>query len=501
MNVSDPRRRRGSQRTRRSRRGRAASPRCARTCRACPVVHVCGGGLYAHRFRPGPRARRGPAWTRPSSIIPRCTAPTSRRWSARCWRPSGIPGRGGPGPAAATSAVPDEPVTRPVHELPDGAFDSLASGPGDVASIVALADVRMSEVRTLAAAVAASEADWLDPDLRRRCRRGLGAAVRIEPRPIRARSTRSSPTLTPTRGRYGACAHPPAPTSTWTARIWLALAAAAAFRAGIPAELPLASPRRLRAPAHGRRDRGRSRPGPHPGRDGLAGRAADGARRRPVAQGTLPERSSVPPAGGRGSRPVSRLPALARREPPVSSRNGTPGDETSPRPDSTWPTPFPATPGASWPGCGPWCRCVRPPPARGAPRRGRRSAPWPSRGPAIRRRDGELSGLLLHEFQHVKLNVLLDLHALSQPGSRARFRVPWRDEPRPPEAALHGTYAFLALTHLRRAEGPASRATYLRYRSWVCGAADDLLSATGVLTSAGERFVSGMAAAAESAVI
>jgi HEXXH motif-containing protein len=89
---------------------------------------------------------------------------------------------------------------------------------------------------------------------------------------------------------------------------------------------------------------------------------------------------------------------------------------------------------------------------------------------------------------------------MSQPDSRTRFQVPWRDEPRPPEATLHGTYAFLALAHLRRAEGRAARTAYLRYRSWVCGVADELLKATGVLTPAGERFVTRMGAAAESAV-
>jgi uncharacterized protein len=114
--------------------------------------------------------------------------------------------------------------------------------------------------------------------------------------------------------------------------------------------------------------------------------------------------------------------------------------------------------------------------------------------------DGQLGELLLHEFQHVKLNVLLDLQVLVRPESRILFRVPWKDEPRPPEAALHGTYAYLALAHLRRAEGPATRATYLRYRSWVCRGAEDLLKAAGVLTPAGQRFVGGMLAAAEDAV-
>jgi uncharacterized protein len=110
---------------------------------------------------------------------------------------------------------------------------------------------------------------------------------------------------------------------------------------------------------------------------------------------------------------------------------------------------------------------------------------------------GELAELLLHEFQHVKLNVLMDLRPLTYPGSAARFRVAWRDGPRPPDAVLHGIYAFLALSHLRRAEGPAGRSTYLRYRSWVRGALTALLAQREVLTPDGLRFVAGLAEAAE----
>ena len=146
-------------------------------------------------------------------------------------------------------------------------------------------------------------------------------------------------------------------------------------------------------------------------------------------------------------------------------------------------------------------------PLRPAPAGTRSASAWQAFGgvgiarPGAHAPAGELSELLLHEFQHIKLNVLLDLQQLVQPGSRARFPVPWKGgEHRPPEAALHGSYAFLALVHLRRAEGPASRATYHRYRSWVGRVTEDLLRATDVLTAAGQRFVGGMAAAAESGV-
>jgi uncharacterized protein len=114
--------------------------------------------------------------------------------------------------------------------------------------------------------------------------------------------------------------------------------------------------------------------------------------------------------------------------------------------------------------------------------------------PAESNRAEELADLLLHEFQHVKFNAVLDLYDLFDPGYRGRLRVPWREDPRPVEGVLHGTYAFLALSHLRRSRGRAGLVDYLRLRSWVCGASE-ALSATGALTPDGERFVAGMAAA------
>ncbi len=86
------------------------------------------------------------------------------------------------------------------------------------------------------------------------------------------------------------------------------------------------------------------------------------------------------------------------------------------------------------------------------------------------------------------------MYELFDPSYTQRLRVPWREDPRPVEGALHGTYAFLALTHLRRSQGRASHAEYLRLRSWV-GSVAEALSATGALTRDGERFVGGMAAA------
>jgi uncharacterized protein len=108
--------------------------------------------------------------------------------------------------------------------------------------------------------------------------------------------------------------------------------------------------------------------------------------------------------------------------------------------------------------------------------------------------DDILAELLLHEFQHVKLNALTELHPMVSSNVRPMLlRVPWRPDPRPVTAALHGVYAFLATMSLRRTIGPRQR--YLHYRSWVLAVTESLL-ATHALTVDGERFVAGIAAAA-----
>lgn len=115
---------------------------------------------------------------------------------------------------------------------------------------------------------------------------------------------------------------------------------------------------------------------------------------------------------------------------------------------------------------------------------------------ALPARGGDMAALLLHEFQHVKLHALTGICDLFDAAEARLLPVGWRSDPRPIEGVLHGTYAHLALVHLARAQGPAARGRYLQYRSWVCDAAA-ALSASDALTSDGEYFVAGMAAAAQ----
>jgi uncharacterized protein len=106
----------------------------------------------------------------------------------------------------------------------------------------------------------------------------------------------------------------------------------------------------------------------------------------------------------------------------------------------------------------------------------------------------ELSALIVHEFQHVKLYALMDLYDLVDPAYDAHLRVPWHSLPRPAEGVLHGIYAHLAVAELWRVRtGGQAYEHFLRYRSWV-EAAIGSLTASGALTHDGDRFVAGLQA-------
>jgi uncharacterized protein len=102
--------------------------------------------------------------------------------------------------------------------------------------------------------------------------------------------------------------------------------------------------------------------------------------------------------------------------------------------------------------------------------------------------------LLVHELQHVKLGVVLDLCDLSDPDNLATVGVPWRPDPRPIDSALQGIYAHLGVADIwRRRAGSAAASNYRRYHRWV-GEAMDAVSATRALTPEGQRLVAGMRA-------
>lgn len=120
---------------------------------------------------------------------------------------------------------------------------------------------------------------------------------------------------------------------------------------------------------------------------------------------------------------------------------------------------------------------------------------------AARADHAALAVMLVHEFQHSKLGAVLDLFDLFDAESPVLMRVGWRPDERPIEGALQGTYAHLAVAeiwHHRAAGegGEAARQTFEQYREWTLAAIDGLRG-SGALTPLGEQFVDRMAVATE----
>lgn len=431
-------------------------------CQDCPVVRSCGGGLYAHRFR------TGTGFDNPSVYCSDLTALIGH-----------------------VTINPPDPVRLIIpdarHSLPAGAFDALAAGPGTAESITELARMRLSLTRGLVSEVASADG-WKDRELQEAAAEGWALLCKLDVEQPRAvREVFSHPYTCAWAVR---CLRPPRGADPDLDRAHLAgLAAAAALRAGITTRLTV--PVRdggLHLPTIGRLT-----VGPGTGRTAVvaisAGRlvAGDG-RWQPVRRVTGPifriAMEDLDPF-----RDCQQWPAADRLSGDDwrAWRRGL--NEAGARLMAT----LPAYAGV----LGTGLRSVVP--LRPGDTSHLASTARDAFGAvalALPRDSGHLDELLLHEFQHVKLNGLLDLYDLFDPKDPRRLRVPWRDDPRPIEGALHGTYAYLALVHLWRSRGPAKRELYDRHRSWVCQAASDLV-AMGALTAAGERFVAGMHAAAE----
>ncbi|WP_141205834.1 FxsB family cyclophane-forming radical SAM/SPASM peptide maturase [Streptomyces griseorubiginosus] len=110
-----------------------------------------------------------------------------------------------------------------------------------------------------------------------------------------------------------------------------------------------------------------------------------------------------------------------------------------------------------------------------------------------------LACLLVHEFQHVKLGAVLDVADLYDPTCERLFYAPWRPDPRPLEGLLQGTYAHIAVVDYwrarrRTAPGAEARDAEVRFARWREQTAEavDTLIGSGALTDLGMRFVAAM---------
>ncbi|GAA1977676.1 FxsB family cyclophane-forming radical SAM/SPASM peptide maturase [Catenulispora subtropica] len=108
-----------------------------------------------------------------------------------------------------------------------------------------------------------------------------------------------------------------------------------------------------------------------------------------------------------------------------------------------------------------------------------------------------LALLMVHEFQHVKLGAVLDMADLHDRHDTRLYEAPWRQDPRPLEGLLQGTYAHVGVTDFwrvrrftapdadERAHAEAEFGLWHGHTLRATGA----LAASGSLTPLGLRFV------------
>jgi len=457
----------------------------SQVCRQCPVVTSCGGGLYAHRYR------SDTGFDNPSVY---CADLEKIITHVR----------------AALRPVATAPAQRhPAHLVPGDQFDTLAAGFGDAVAVGQLVRAQRSRRRALLQllrerASPASDVEFLAGwDLLVRVGRDHAEAfdlVLAHPY-VRTWAERC----------LRATASPVAVGLPEEAAHLAAIAAAAAIRAGLAAEIDVPVTGGFAClPTLGRlRVEGES---------AVTVSVADGGFDARTAR----RRWHVPPAGQQPDadwQPVRELSSgqfVVRLEdtdpyrdchqwPPAGRLSALDVNRWQQQFAVAWPLIERAFPGYL-PGLSAGLSTLMPL-ASGEPGREISAASrqaFGAVGAALPTGGDALALLILHEFQHVKLGAVLDLFDLCDSADRQLFYAPWRDDPRPIEALLQGTYAHLAVTdywRVRRHELPgeqarAADALFARWRMLTAGATEKL-ARSGALTPLGIRFVEGMRATVE----
>jgi uncharacterized protein len=110
-----------------------------------------------------------------------------------------------------------------------------------------------------------------------------------------------------------------------------------------------------------------------------------------------------------------------------------------------------------------------------------------------------LALLIMHEFQHVKLGAILDLYDLFDRSDARLYNAPWRDDPRPLEGLFQGTYAHLAVYDYWRVRQQTTTGTEAQrageqFKLWHTHttAAIETLDKSGSMTDLGTEFVAAM---------
>ena len=458
---------------------------CA-TCRSCPLAATCGGGLYAHRYRPGTGFDNPSVYCADlEKIINHVRARTGLGTAPRT--------AAGAGPAAALQIAGDQ-------------FDEIAAGYGDAAAVGQLITAERSFLRMLLELLRARVSErsgtafFAGLDLLTRLEGEHGDAVgEVLAHPY-VKAWAEHCLRTAIRSGGSGAVEPA------DAGHLAGIAAAAAIRAGTLAELDV--------PARGGYlylpTLGRLNVGPAPavtvtaGPVGFAARSASGKHRvvlgaaetdaawqpvRELRAGKLTVRleDTDPyrdchqwPASGRlGDADVARWAAqfagawaLIRDQYPAYATGIATGLTTL--------TPLAGDPA-------------------GQDRSAASRQAFGAVGVALPADSAALALLLLHEFQHVKLAAMLDSFELYDPQERRLFFAPWRDDPRPVGGLLQGTYAHVAVTDFwrgrwRELPEPAAGEAAERFAKWrlsTAAAIEELLD-SGALTAHGARFMTAM---------
>jgi uncharacterized protein len=440
------------------------------TCRTCPVVTTCGGGLYAHRYR------TGSGFANPSvycadleKIITHVRADEAAR-------------------------------RRPGHSMPQAHFDALAAGYGDAPAISSLIAAQRSVRRMLLralherAAANASDAFSAGWDLLASLDRSAPAVVdEVLAHPyVRAWAER--------------CLRP-GPAGGADMGHLASVAAAAAIRSGTLAELevPVADGY-VHLPTLGRLRVGSAT---------VATLASDGTgafEARTASAKWRVERSPGEPtpdwepvrelhAGGLTLRLEDTDPYRDCHEWPVTRRlTDTEAAVWQAQFTEAWQLierSYPQYASGIAAGLTTLLPLANDQPGREISAAARQA--FGAVAAALPATGADLALLIIHEFQHVKLGGVYDLYDLYDRTDQRLFFAPWRDDPRPIGPLLQGTYAHMGVTDYWRGRrhqvtGPDQLAAAGQFARWrmMTAEAIDTLAGSGALTRLGERFVAGM---------
>ncbi|MFC4910271.1 FxsB family cyclophane-forming radical SAM/SPASM peptide maturase [Actinomadura gamaensis] len=456
------------------------------TCRACAVGTLCGGGLYAHRYRAGSGFRNPSVYCRDLFRLVSHIRDAVARDVARTKR-------------ARTRSEPMRPELKRLT-IPEKVFLGLAQGGGGAYAVDELWRVQRSK-RLLLLRWVREAARSRDPAREARARQAYALLADVQGRaPDEVRAVLDHPTV-------GVWAHAVADGDADTDPI-TALAAAAAIRARDPRPVEVVGgPDGLYLPTLGTVERFAG--------TGLVRAAPDAPVTIASDAGTviLPDDLHRDAPGWRGLRGLEAeyhgmaLHLLLDDCDPLRAAGGDPSPRLTPAEAEHWR----ATLRRAWRLLVRWHWTVAEESARtlrvltpiAPPPQGMRSstvheafgAVYASPPPDER----DLAVTFAHEVQHAKLGALNDAIPLTRPDDGSRYYAPWRDDPRPAAGLLTGAYAHLGVAGFWRRQrhheqGAAALRAHTEFARWRDASAlvSGILARSGRLTAEGERLVAEM---------